>query len=127
MIFFLFFVKPGHQEIGLLLIFQLAWVRLLLICQRRRTKLSKQGIHVLKRKPGEIIIQYPLNPSHNVLCGATINMILSSKLLSIEEKNYWHVGGGVLGGIFFLAITVFDDLNDALNFLTRRRGSKDLS
>jgi len=128
MIFFLFFVKPGHQEIGLLLIFQLVGILLLSICQRRRSKLRKQGIHVLERKPVEIIIQYLLSLVNNVLCAATINMILSSILFPIEEKNYWYVGGGVLSGIFFIAIAVFalissffDDANDALNFLTRQR------
>ncbi len=133
-IFFLFFVKPGHQEIGLLLLFQLAGISLHSICQSRRRKLKKQGIRVLERKPGEIILDYLLNLLNFAICGAMFNELLFSFMNYIQERSYWGIGCAVLAGFFFLAMAVlliisgfFDDENDMLKFLARRLGKRKAS
>jgi len=128
MIFFLFFVKPGHQEIGLLIVFQLVTLSFTSIYKRRRRKLGKQGIRVLERKPGELILNYLLILLSDAICGAMFNELLYFLFFYIKRSDYFGIVGNALVGLFFLALAVllvisgfFDNDSDMLNFLTRQR------
>ncbi len=134
LIFFLLYIKTDDENYMWLLIPQFAISCCVSAFKSRRLKLKKQGIYILERKPGELIILFLLGLLTNIILAAIINDTLSRFLQSIAESNYGDLVNNLIliifliaGTIFMVAVQFFEDANEMLNFLKRRRVSTDPS
>ncbi|MBM7541944.1 MerR family transcriptional regulator [Amphibacillus cookii] len=137
MIIFYFLLIREHvpQNIGMLLMFQSALVALSIGLQHRRSSLKKQGIHILERKPKEIIFQYLSNLFTYGLSGAIINEMLYFVRLYVGDGQLFLAFGNMGLGLFFLLLSAFivvlsffeDDFDLSVNTFNKRITKSEIS
>ncbi len=107
--------------------YYLVAVSLVAAFQSRRMMLKKKGIHLLERKPGEIIAEYIQNILCYLMCGSMIHETINSIPRIILEADYGMLLYAGLVGLFFFALGVtlvfasfFYDMKDFWNYVGRR-------
>ncbi|MBS4539442.1 MerR family transcriptional regulator [Clostridium sp. D2Q-11] len=106
---FLYFIvlrEHGIQRIGILVILQSVVIVISVELQKRRSKLKKQGVHVLERKPREMVFQYLANLISYGVSGAIINEGLFFARMHLKDGDYFTVSGNILMGFMFLGLSV---------------------
>ncbi len=137
MIIFYFLLIREHvpQNIGMLVVLQSALVTLSIGLQHRRSSLKKQGIHILERKPKEIIFQYLSNLFTYGLSGAIINETLYFVRLYVGDDQLFLALGNLGLGLFFLLLSVIivilsffeDDFDLSVNIFNKRNTKSEIS
>lgn len=126
-IYFLFFkaktVQTGSVSLFILWILSLS---LLSIYEERRGKLRKQGVVVLERKVGEMVLRYAVFIGCYIMSGAIANECLNAIKWYIAEADYWMIGNSILVILIFMSVCVigviasfFDDTLELINFFKK--------